>query len=95
MAAPILKRIVSSAGRILYFKNGRFVSKTTYNRERRRGEGGRFGSAMSTQAESSSKQIERFLTAQLGRPQGGGSWAALTERYPERFADYLADMNLL
>lgn len=39
------------------------------------------------------RQVEAFLRARLGNPPAGKSWYAIAGRYPERFEDYLADVE--
>jgi len=52
--------------------------------------GGKF---MSKAAAARQRGVESYLRAQLGAPPAGKQWAQIAGKYPERFADYLQDMN--
>ena len=83
--------LVTRAGRTIY-KNarGRFISKAKYELERRRGPGGRF---LTSARATEQRGIESYLRAQLGAPPRGKSWSQIAGKYPERFIDYLQDLN--
>jgi hypothetical protein len=94
MAAPIA--LITKAGRTLY-KNakGRFISKTTYAREIRRGPLGKFKSKADFIRGLDSRGLENYLRGILGKPLGGGDWVSRVRRSSERFADILAEQNAL
>lgn len=83
--------IVTAAGRTLY-KNarGQFISRRQFELESRRGPGGRF---LTRKAAARQQGVEQFLRAQLGPPPAGKSWAQIAGKYPDRFIDYLEDLN--
>jgi hypothetical protein len=86
-----VQAIVTRAGRKLY-KNarGQFISKAKYELERRRGPGGRF---LSRAGAARQRGVESYLRAQLGPPPAGKSWQQIASKYPDRFVDYLEDLN--
>jgi len=86
-----VQAIVTRAGRKLY-KNarGRFISKAKYELERRRGPAGRF---LTKRAATRQRGVESFLRAQLGAPPAGKTWQQIASKYPQRFIDFLEDMN--
>lgn len=83
--------ITTIAGRKL-FKDaaGRFISRQKYELERRRGPRGRF---LSRSAAKKQRGIENFLRAQLGAPPAGKTWQQIAGKYPDRFIDYLQDLQ--
>ncbi len=87
-----VQAIVLRTGRKLY-KNarGRFISRAKYELEKRRGPGGRF---VTKSRATQNRGIESYLRAQLGAPPSGKSWQQIAGKYPERFVDYLEDINL-
>lgn len=86
-----VQAILTKAGRTLY-KNarGQFISKSKYELERRRGPSGRFLSAANAERQ---RGVEQWLRAQLGAPPAGKTWAQIAGKYPDRFEDYLDDLN--
>ncbi len=86
-----VQAIVTRAGRTIYRNaRGRFISKAKYELERRRGPGGRF---LSRQGAKHQRGVESYLRAQLGAPPAGKTWAQIAGKYPQRFIDYLEDLN--
>jgi hypothetical protein len=87
---PVQAIITQAGRRIFRDARGRFISKAKYELERRRGPGGRF----LTRAGASRQQgIENFLRAQLGAPPAGKTWYQIASKYPDRFSDYLEELN--
>ena len=86
-----VQAIVTRAGIRLY-KNarGKFISKAKYELERRRGPAGRF---LTKSAATRQRGVESFLRAQLGAPPAGKTWQQIASKYPQRFIDFLEDMN--
>ena len=86
-----VQALVTKAGRTIYRSaKGRFISKAKYELERRRGPTGRFlTSARATQQ----RGVESYLRAQLGAPPAGKTWAQIAGKYPQRFIDYLDELN--
>ena len=37
--------------------------------------------------------VENYMRAQLGAPPSGKSWVQIAGKYPDRFADYLAEIE--
>lgn len=88
---PGVGSVATSAGRKIYRDlKGRFISKAKFELERRRGPGGRF---MSRAAADRMRGVESYLRAQLGAPPAGKQWAMIAAKYPERFSDYLQDLE--
>ena len=86
-----VQAIVTRAGRTIYRSaKGRFISKAKYELERRRGPGGRF---LSAGRATEQRGIESYLRAQLGAPPAGKTWVQIAGKYPQRFIDYLEDLN--
>ena len=69
---------------------GKFISRAKYELNQRRGPGGRF---ISKAAAGRQRGVEQYLRAQLGAPPAGKSWQQIAGKYPERFADYLQDIQ--
>lgn len=89
MALPIA--VVTQSGRVIYKDaRGRFISKSKFDLEMRRGPSGRF---LSRTGAARQQGVENFLRAQLGAPPAGKSWAQIAGKYPDRFIDYLEDLN--
>lgn len=87
-----VQAILTKAGRRIYQDaRGRFISKAKYELEMRRGPGGRF---LSKANAAKQRGVESYLRAQLGAPPAGKTWAQIAGKYPQRFIDYLQDMNL-
>ncbi len=86
-----VQAIVSRLGRRI-FKDarGRFISKSRYDLERRRGPLGRF---ITAKAGTRQRGVESYLRAQLGAPPAGKTWQQIASKYPQRFIDYLQDIN--
>ncbi len=92
----ILQVVFNKVGRAMYKQGSRFVSKNTYLRELRRGPGGRFRSKASFVKGLSEKNLESYLRDVFGgSPLGGGQWVARVQQSSYRFADILADANLI
>ena len=91
MAGPIAAIGARAARKVYRDARGRFISKARYELEQRRGPGGRF---ISKKAAVRQHGVESYLRAQLGAPPAGKNWQQIAGKYPERFADYLQDMNL-
>ena len=90
MAAPVVA-FVTRAGRKIYKDaRGRFISKAKYELERRRGPAGRF---LTKGAASRQRGVESYLRAQLGAPPAGKTWQQIASKYPQRFTDYLEELN--
>ena len=86
-----VQAILTRAGRKLYKDaRGRFISRAKYELEKRRGPGGRF---LSRTAARRQQGVESWLRAQLGAPPAGKTWAQIAGKYPERFEDYLQDLQ--
>ena len=86
-----VRALVTRTGRKIY-KNarGRFISRAKFELEMRRGPGGRF----ITKARAVHQRgVESYLRAQLGAPPAGKTWAQIAGKYPERFIDYLQELN--
>ncbi len=83
--------ITTIAGRKLYKDaSGGFISRKKYELENRRGPGGRF---LSREAAKRQQGVESFLRAQLGAPPAGKTWQQIASKYPDRFTDYLQDLD--
>jgi len=86
-----VQAIVTRAGRKLYQNaRGQFISKFKYELERRRGPSGRF---ITKAAGIRQRGVESYLRAQLGAPPAGKTWQQIASKYPDRFTDYLEDLN--
>ncbi len=86
-----VQAIVTRAGLKLYRDaRGRFISKFKYELERRRGPAGRF---LTKSRAVRMRGVESYLRAQLGAPPAGKSWQQIASKYPDRFIDYLEDIN--
>jgi len=95
MAGPIA--LITKAGRTIY-KNaaGKFISRVTFERERRRGPGGRFRSASEFMRQAPARTKEALLAERYGGPPlGGGTWIGRAEASPDLFAQDLADVGLI
>ena len=93
MAGPLLglgRYALKGARKVYRNKRGQFTSKLKYELEQRRGPGGRF---ISKVAATRQRGVESYLRATLGAPPAGKNWAQIAGKYPERFADYLQDVN--
>ena len=86
-----VQALITKAGRTLY-KNarGQFISKAKYELERRRGPRGRF---LTKSGAARQRGVESYLRAQLGAPPSGKTWQQIASKYPDRFTDYLQDLN--
>jgi len=82
--------LLRNGRRIYKDARGRFISKAKYELERRRGPGGRFLSASRAREQ---RGVEQWLRAQLGAPPAGKTWAQIAGKYPDRFIDYLEDLQ--
>ena len=86
-----VQAILTRTGRTVYKDaRGLFISKRKYDLEMRRGPGGRF---LTRQGAVRQQQVEQWLRAQLGAPPAGKMWAQIAGKYPDRFTDYLEDLN--
>ena len=86
-----LVSVATKAGRKIYRDaRGRFISRAKYELERRRGPLGRF---ITTKAATRQRGVESYLRAKLGAPPAGKNWHQIASKYPERFMDYLEDLN--
>lgn len=86
-----VQAILTRTGRTLYKDaKGQFISKRKYQLEMRRGPSGRF---LSSANAARQQQVEQWLRAQLGAPPAGKMWAQIAGKYPDRFTDYLEDLN--
>ncbi len=95
MAGPVA--IITRAGRTVY-KNarGRFISRAAFERELRRGPGGRFRSASEFFRQSTDRAKEALLLERYGGPPlGGGTWVSRMRSSPDVFAEELADLGLI
>jgi len=86
-----VQAIITRTGRRIYKDaRGRFISKAKYQLEQRRGPGGRF---LSKTGAIRQQKVESWLRAQLGAPPAGKTWAQIAGKYPQRFLDYLEDLE--
>lgn len=86
-----VQAIVTAAGRKLYKDaSGRFISRRKYELELRRGPGGRF---LSKKGALRQRGVESYLRAQLGAPPAGKTWQQIASKYPDRFIDYLQELQ--
>jgi len=95
MAGPIA--LITKAGRTVY-KNaqGRFINRATFERERRRGPGGKFRSATDFFRSATTRTKEALLAEKFGGPPlGGGTWIGRAEASPDKFASELADAGFI
>lgn len=95
MSGPIA--LITKTGRTVY-KNakGKFISKATFERERRRGPGGRFRSAVDFFRQADTRTKESLLVEKFGGPPiGGGTWIGRAEASPDRFAEELAAAGMI
>jgi len=96
MAATAL---ITKTGRIVYKSvTGKFISRQTFERERRRGPGGKFRSKEEFFRSADTRSKERILQQRYGGPplgQTGGTWIARAEASPDKFAQDLADVGLI
>lgn len=84
--------IIRKGGRTIYRDlRGRFISKAKFELERRRGPRGQF---LSRAAADRARGVESFLRAQLGAPPAGKTWQQIAGKYPERFEDFLNELEL-
>ena len=81
MAAPIFSAIVNAAGKTIFRKKGRFISKQQFIRQSGR------TPEVSTLAQR--------LQAEIGPPIGGGDWVSRVRQSAEKFIEFLADENEL
>jgi len=100
MAIPIVQAIISKAGRTLYKKGSRFISKSDFLRESRRiprgvKGAGRFLSRAKHARALDKAGIAQRLLEEIGAPIGGGDWVSRVRKSTERFTDLLADDNQL
>ncbi len=95
MAGPIA--LITKAGRIMYKDaKGKIISRTTFERERRRGPRGRFRSAADFFRSADIRTKESLLAERFGGPPlGGGTWIGRAEASPDRFAEELADVGMI
>ena len=91
MAGPFAAAGARAARKVYRDARGRFISKAKYELEQRRGPGGRF---ITKKAAVRQRGVEAYLRAQLGAPPAGKNWQQIASKYPEKFQDYLEDMNL-
>ena len=86
-----VQAIITRTGRRIYKDaRGRFISKAKYQLEQRRGPSGRFLSKTNAIRQ---QKVESWLRAQLGAPPAGKTWAQIAGKYPQRFMDYLEDLE--
>ncbi len=90
MAAPIAGRLVLQAKGPYKDSRGRFTSRANYLREQRRLASGKLGTYQQAFAERSK---EAFLRSKWGAPPAGKSWMQIAGKYPERFVDYLEELQ--
>ena len=90
MVNPLLPIARKVARKVYRDARGRFVSKAKYELERRRGPGGRF---LTKSRAAQNRSIETYLRARLGAPPAGKSWHQIASKYPERFMDYVEDIQ--
>ena len=100
MAAPIISAAVNAAGRQIFRKAGRFISKSTYLRELRRIpkglEGaGRFVSAAKHARGLTKSGVAKLMKDIFGSPIGGGNWVSRVRESTEKFIELLGDENAL
>lgn len=86
-----LKHGKKAARKVYRDARGRFISRAKYELERRRGPKGRF---ITKSAAERNRGVEGYLRSKLGAPPAGKAWHQIAGKYPDRFMDYLGDMNL-
>ncbi len=73
---------------------GRFISKAKYELNQRRNPAtGRFMPKSWVSSRLDPTKVENYLRAQLGAPPAGKNWSQIASKYPQRFADYLDDLE--
>jgi Ni/Co efflux regulator RcnB len=87
---PVQAIVLRTGRKVFKDAAGRFISKAKYDLEQRRGPGGRF---LSRAASTRQKGVESYLRAQLGAPPAGKTWAQIAGKYPQRFIDYMDELN--
>lgn len=94
MAAPIIAQTVRRGRKLVevYRQGGRFVSKAKYQLQQRRDPF--TGQFISKSLASRNEAIEKALRAKWGAPPAGKTWQQIAGKYPERFLDYLDDIQL-
>lgn len=95
MAGPVA--LITKAGRTIYKSaKGRFISRGTFERERRRGPGGKFRSKAEFFKSADTRAKESLLAEKFGGPPlGGGTWIGRAEASPDKFATELADAGFI
>ena len=90
MVNPLLPIARKAARKVYRDARGRFISRAKYELERRRLPSGRFG----TSAQGAlGRRMETYLRAKLGAPPAGKNWYQIASKYPERFMDYVEDIQ--
>lgn len=100
MAVPLVTAVVNAAGRTIYRKAGRFISKQTFLRDSRRiaaglKGAGQFVSRAAHARSLSTAGVAQRLMQEIGSPIGGGDWVSRVRKSSEKFVDMLADNNQL
>lgn len=96
MATPLVTAIINKAGNTIYRKAGRFISKSTFDRESRRIPAGfKRGGQLLSKFTGAENSIARQMMAEFGPPLNGGNWVARVRMSAEKFTNMLADANEL
>ena len=90
MALQLIVPKTLKSGIEVYKRGRRRVSKAAYRAQQWRIRGGKAGTAARLKRQQG---VESFMRAQLGAPPAAKSWQQIAGKYPERFADYLQDIQ--
>lgn len=95
MATPLVTAVVNKLGKTIFRQGGKFISRSTFLREVRRGPGGRFVSAVKHARSLTKPGLAQHILDVLGPPIGGGDWVSRVRKSEERFIELLGDSNQL
>jgi len=92
MAVPLIQIVpkLLKSGKTVYKRGHRRVSESAFRSQQWRLAGGKAGTA---RKRTIKLEMERALRGQLGAPPAGKEWAQIASKYPDRFEDYIDEIQ--